>query len=378
MSAKSKVNPNKKENKHLIIIIAIIMIIAILGSGGLFSYFYYFHYGKGDVDLGITEETVTPQNVILLIGDGMGLNHVAAGNLVTDMVMSTMPYQGEVKTRSLSITSITDSAAAATAYATGNKTFNGCLSYLNGNNLKNMSDVIGATDMRFGVVATKSVTDATPAAFTAHNKSRSNAEEIAFEQANNANIDVLFGLGKSYFDGYADQLNSGNCSYVNTFDDLEKCDSERIYGIFEDSIPHSGELTLASLTSQALLNLECEDGFFLMVEGSKIDSYSHGNEMDNMLQELISFNEAVRTAMAYAKANKNTTVIVTADHETGNLTLPNGATAADLTDDCFKSGTHTNKNVGYYAYGPCANSIPEILDNTDIFYIITQMLGLSA
>jgi len=111
-----------------------------------------------------------------------------------------------------------------------------------------------------------------------------------------------------------------------------------------------------------------------MVEGSKIDSHSHANDMEKMLAEFWAFNAAVLVALDFAADNPDTTVIVTADHETGGLTLPEVLSEAAINDDCFTRGGHSGANVPFFAYGPGADQIPATIDNTDIFHIIKQLL----
>ncbi|MFW5779941.1 MAG: alkaline phosphatase [Bacillota bacterium] len=312
-------------------------------------------------------------NVILLIGDGMGFNHVEIASCLDTPAMTQIEVAATMTT--LSLTPFpTDSAASATAMATGYKSGNGRIAYSRGKKLTNMGQLINENGKNLGIISTKSVTDATPAAFTAHNKSRNNHQEIALEQIRDTDIDVLFGLGREYFDSYLDEINTDDRAYVTSYQDLLQNDKEKVYGIFDEPIPTEGDFSLEGLTEIALDKLNDENGFFLMVEGAKIDTYGHSNDIDNMLKEFWDFDRAVAVSLAYAEQNPNTTVIVTADHETGNLHLPKELSQDNIKDKLFKSGQHTYKPVPYFMSGPGENSIPEKIDNTDIFHIVKQLL----
>lgn len=357
-----------KQKRNLWIAIAVILLAAIVVSGTLFGVFYHRYGVRPTV-------TASAQNVILLIGDGMGPDHVKAASLKRDLSMESVKKTGFVTTRSLTPVGFTDSAAAATAMATGSKTYNGRISYYNGQNLQNLGEYVKELGLKLGVITTKSVTDATPAAFTSHSKSRDDDDAIARQQIFEADCDVLFGLGKEYYAPYADQIETESRAYITSYDELLKTKKDQVYATFDtDRIPSGGSFTLASLTDRALDMLSNEKGFFLMVEGAKIDSYSHDNDIDNMIEELIAFDNAVQVALTYAEANPNTTVIITADHETGNLRLPKNPTPDDLQDKYFRRSYHSGRNVRYWIQGPGASEIPETIDNTDIYYIIRQLL----
>lgn len=358
----------KKRNKILATILSILLIAIVSGVlyiGILFS-----------KDYGVKPEIeARADNVILLIGDGMGFNHVEVASYFDTPVMTTIEHSGEVTTSAL-ILSPTDSAAAGTALATGRKVFNTNVSNFMGIDLENLGDLTIKNNKKLGIVTTKSVTDATPAAFSAHNFLRINHKSIALEQIRKTDIDVLFGLGREYFEPYANEINRADRAYITNFDDLLINSKEKAYAIFDDPIPTEGDFSLTTLTAIALDMLENENGFFLMVEGAKIDTASHANNMDGMLKEFWDFDGAVAIALAFAAVNPNTTVIVTADHETGELTLPDEPLSEqNINDNLYKSGGHTSWNVPYWAYGPGADEIPSLIDNTDIFYIIKQLLS---
>lgn len=358
---------NKKRLTLNIIISAVVLLAIVISVLMAFPY----RLNRKGVEPLIQADA---HNVILLIGDGMGFNHIEIASYFDTPVMTGIENQSVVSTHSLAPILATDSAAAATAISTGVKVGNGRISYKNGKPLTNLGDMASEYGKKLGIVTTKSVTDATPAAFSAHNRSRKNEKAIALEQVNNAGIDVLLGLGRQYFDGYANVINNNTRAYVTTFAELKANTKPKVYGIFDDPIPTQGEFTLASLTEIALAMLENDDGFFLMVEGAKIDIYSHDNDMANMLAEFWGFDAAVAVALAYAEQNPNTTVIVTADHETGKLNIPKTLSEETINNKAFKSKQHTNREVPFFIYGPGADEIPAKIDNTDIFLIINQLL----
>lgn len=360
--------PINKKKLTLNIIIATIVILAVVVTALMV---FPYRLSRKGVELLVEAEA---ENVILLIGDGMGFNHIEVASYFDTPIMTSIQNESSVSTRSLMPIFPTDSAASATAMSTGNKVGNGRISYKNGKPLTNLGDMASEYGKKLGVLTTKTVTDATPATFTAHNKRRKNHQDIALEQINNTGINVLFGLGREYFDDYQSAINTDTREYVTTYEQLQANTKPKVYGIFDDPIPNEGDLTLAALTTIALDMLENEDGFFLMVEGAKIDTYGHSNDMDNMIAEFWGFDAAVAVAIAYAEQNPNTTVIVTSDHETGKLNLPKTLSEQTINDKCFNSGGHTNREVPFFIAGPGENQIPDNIDNTDIFLIIKQLL----
>ena len=410
----AKAVDRKKQNRFLLIIIAIILVVTLATAAVLFALNY--------VDSGVYPESgARPQNVILLIGDGMGENHIEAGNIYRSnkLNMERFAVIGEVMTRSLT-PGATDSAAAATAMATGTKTYNGSISYKDGKNLETVAEMAKEAGKKVGVVVTKPVTDATPAAFLSHAKDRGETDSIA-RQIVDFDLDVLYGLTDDSMNALKSEIATENRALCTTFDEIAASDSEKIYGLLEDgSIRTAGTDTLSYLTSSALekLSEDNDNGFLLVVEGSKIDSASHDNDMESMLAELNAFDAAVKTCRDWAQANGNTVVMVTADHETGGLEIPDFDNADanmakqearealidyESSDGWFKRTGHTSDNVNYFIYATGTvkaqnaaadesdasgaseyleinyseqMNIPEEIDNTDIFRLICQWLSL--
>ena len=408
----AKAIDRKKQNRLLWIIVAIILVITLVVAAVLFALNY--------VDSGVYPDSeMRAKNVILLIGDGMGEQHIEAGNIYRSnkLNMERFAVIGEVMTRSLT-PGATDSAAAATAMATGVKTYNGRISYKDGKNLETVAELAKAAGKKVGMVVTKPVTDATPAAFLSHAKGRDDSESIA-RQLVDFNADILFGLTDDAMDALKAEIPTAERALCTTFDEINASGSEQIYGLLEDgAIQTAGSDTLSSLTSTALTKLSQnnENGFLLIVEGSKIDTASHDNDMEAMLAELNAFDAAVNTCRNWAQANGETVVMVTADHETGGLEIPKfdntDANAAkqearealinyESSDKWFTRSGHTSANVNYFIYATGSEiaqkssdqnsldkteyleikydelmDIPDEIDNTDIFRLVCQWLSI--
>lgn len=408
----AKAIDRKKQNRLLWIIVAIILVITLVVAAVLFALNY--------VDSGVYPDSeMRAKNVILMIGDGMGEQHIEAGNIYRSnkLNMERFAVIGEVMTRSLT-PGATDSAAAATAMATGVKTYNSRISYKDGKNLETVAELAKAAGKKVGMVVTKPVTDATPAAFLSHAKGRDDSESIA-RQLVDFNADILFGLTDDAMDALKAEIPTAERALCTTFDEINASGSEQIYGLLEDgAIQTAGSDTLSSLTSTALTKLSQnnENGFLLIVEGSKIDTASHDNDMEAMLAELNAFDAAVNTCRNWAQANGETVVMVTADHETGGLEIPKfdntDANAAkqearealidyESSDKWFTRTGHTSANVNYFIYATGSEiaqkssdqnssdkteyleikydelmDIPDEIDNTDIFRLVCQWLSI--
>ncbi|MEE8451472.1 MAG: alkaline phosphatase, partial [Thermoguttaceae bacterium] len=323
--------------------------------------------------------SVSPKNVILMIGDGMGSEQVEAGNFASggNLSFENFPYQGEITTYSAN-SSVTDSAAAGTSLATGEKVNNNVISVAlpgDGSELPTSLEHYQATGKAVGLVTTTYVTHATPAAFGAHETSRSNYSQIADDYLTGSRPDVLFG-GASYIGGAA----AAGYTVVTDADEMNALDTETVglvSGQFGSgdmpyeydglgALPH-----LSEMTGTALDILDTDpDGFFLMVEGGRIDHAAHSNDSARMQGEVIEFSNAVQAVIDWVDAPgdgidwTNTLVIVTADHETGGLDFNAGTIV-------WGSTGHTAANVPIYAKGPNAETVGGIMDNTDVYALTT-------
>ena len=315
------------------------------------------------------------KNVILMIGDGMGENHVQAAGMTNLM---SIPNKTYCTTRST--VDVTDSAAAATALATGVKTTN---SYVglnsSGTAVTNLVEYAQNLGMKTGVVATEYIYHATPAGFTAHDNDRYHYNAIARDQILSG-TDVMMGGGSSIFNSYQTDIQEAGYTYIHDTNDLNSLPtSGKVLAAFGagaiQTVDGNGNSNsypkLSAMTQKALALLENENGFFLMVEGSDIDSYSHQGKLNSAILEAQEFDNAIKTAMDYVDAHGDTLLIVTADHETGGLQRSGGSWT-------FTSGDHTSTNVPvYFYYGKYASSmsLPDVIDNTEIHDYIEKSLA---
>lgn len=323
------------------------------------------------------ENQKTPDNIILLIGDGMSTPQIYASMLAMEKNTSfeRFPVTGLVKTFSKSH-KITDSAAGGTAIATGNKTNNGMIG-MNSDSIAipSMLEYFADKGMKTGLVATSYITHATPAAFVAKNINRNNYEEIAMDFANSDKVDLLIGGGRKHFNKRSDNINliekmeSEGWNYFDTLTpNINKTDKLLLLASDDHMPPYSqrGDF-LQDAAKLALNNLKNENGFFLMIEGSQIDFACHDNDSSYMVDEMIDFDKTIDVVLNFAQNNPNTLVIVTADHETGGLTIIDPDENYTKTNFRYSTGSHSPLLVPIFAYGPGAEQFTGIIDNTDIF-----------
>lgn len=365
-----------KKNKRVISIILVFLLFA-------FSLIYSCINNNKINSIEQLENASNPnkkiKNIIYMIGDGMGENHIIAGEIYKGQKLNIQRIKNKSKVITSSTEEVTDSAAAATALATGYKTNNGLIGKDQyGNDVENLIEYTNKMGMKTGIVCTQILNHATPAAFSVHNVSRYNYYGIARAQIESC-VDLMFGGGSKYFSKYESEMLENNFEWVNNLLELENVNKEnKVIGTFanESISEEKYRVSLKNLTQEALYRLENEKGFFLMVEGSDIDSYSHQLNMEKTLNEIIDFDEAVKVAKEYVDKNPDTLLIVTADHETGGINL-NGITSAhQLTDSLFMSDDHTSENVLIYAYGAGAEELTQhtLIDNTSICKFIKQEL----
>lgn len=327
------------------------------------------------------EEDVHAKNVILMIGDGMGKNIIKASEIVKGdkLVMSGMKYRTDVTTYSQSVTNgyakFTDSAASATAMSTGYKTLNGCVGVdPDGNKLETICEYAQSFDMETGLVARQVVSHATPAGMVAHNSSRDNYPQILREMVK-ANVNVMFGGGSQYYTNpkVKKTIDDNKYKYITKVDELDALnkDDDKVLGMFAYDNMGAPDMapSLTKMTSKALDMLDNDKGFFLMVEGSNIDTYESKCDMETTLGQMQDFDKAVDYVLEWAEKHPGTLVIVTADHETGGVTLPDNPKPEDINDSCFTSdGEHTNTDVWLFASGAQSKELckKDVIDNTDI------------
>jgi len=324
------------------------------------------------------------RNVILCIGDGMGPEQIKAASYYagTNLFFESFPYQSIMTTFPANST-ITDSAASATAMATGTKVNNGVLSLQlpgNGQELENLVEYFKIRGKATGLVVTSYITHATPAAFGAHETSRFNYTSIANDYLNQTKPNILFGggangisIGSAVASGYTVVVNKNELLSLNS--ENEKFVSGQFGNThlpYETDglgvLPHLHEMT------QAALNIldNNPNGFFLMVEGSRIDHAGHENNLVRNIHETLEFSESVKTVFNWMGDRQDTLLLVTADHETGGLTVLNDNGAGNYPDVTWSTTYHTETLIPVYGIGQNAFLVTNVTDNTDIYSVITS------
>ena len=318
------------------------------------------------------------KNIILVIGDGVGpnqitLSRIAIGGLDFRLFIDQMPYHGTSLTHSYD-NAYTDSAAAATAWSTGFKTKTRYLSLDPDKKiLETIVELLSKKGYASGVVATSSVTHATPAALYAHIDNRYEYKEIA-NQLINSSIHIALGGGRKLFD-----LNKINDTHhVLTSKESLQLNfdySKKLIGLFDDDgIERSNEKpTQRQMTNFALkhLNKKC-NGFFLMTEGSQIDWAGHDNDANKMIEEFRDFDLTIKDLIKFVNKNNDTLLIITSDHETGGLQILKQDNDNVIIQ--WGTGRHTSTPVGVHAYGPGAELFQGLMDNTDIHYKMLEAI----
>lgn len=330
-----------------------------------------------------------PKKVILLIGDGMGLTEIyAAMNAVTYKLNITRCTNTAVVKTSSADNDITDSAAAGTAIATGSKTNNGYLGVTPDNKpLKSILKIAEENGLSTGLVATADITHATPASFIATIANRDKADEIA-TQFLKTDVDVFIGGGYNTFTkrpdhkNYIDSLRHNHYQIVTSVAYLDNIHHGKLAGLlYPEHAPKEmdgrGDMLSVSTSKALELLSQNKNGFFIMVEGSQIDWGGHDNDYKYQMTELLDFDKAVGVALDYADKNQETLVIVTADHETGGLTLVESSTDENKMQPNFSTTGHTATPVMLFAYGKGAENFKGFIDNTDIFKLILQSYHFS-
>jgi alkaline phosphatase len=335
------------------------------------------------------------KNVIFMIGDGTGIAQLYSGQLQEVgpdgyLHAQRLPITGIVKTHAQDDL-ITDSASGATAFSCGIKTYNGVIAQdSEGNECVTLMELAQQAGMSTGLVATSGVTHATPASFATHIDSRNKYSEIA-EQLVESKVDIILGGGLEYFipsvsagSNRDDQLNllpsltEQGYSVVLDRQAMMEEDSDQIVGLFSPSgMPSENRIpSLAEMTGKAVESLSSNDnGFFLMVEGSQIDWGGHANETPYVVREVKDFDDAIGVVLTFAEQNPGTLVIVTADHETGGMTINGVNQENNVVDIAWTSTGHTGTPIPLMAYGPYAVEFSGWWDNTDIGKKVADLLG---
>jgi len=345
----------------------------------------------------IAKEEAPPKakNVILLIGDGTGLSQISSAFYFK----TTSPNYARFKSIGLINTSssredITDSAAGATAFASGVKTYNGAIGVADDSTeVKTLVEIVSKQHIKTGVISTSSIQHATPASFYAHVINRGLYEDIAADMVV-SDIDFFAGGGTQFFNKRQDGKNlleelkakgfGIDTTALGDFAGIKQY-SKMAYLLAEDHmepvakgrgdyLPKATELGIQFLSKDA-----DNSNFFVMIEGSQIDWGGHSNDADYLISELIDFDEAIGKALDFAEKDGNTLVIVTGDHETGGFTLSathknteDGKPYSDYNEitGTFSTNGHSATLIPVFAYGPGSEAFSGVYENTEIFHKI--------
>ena len=330
------------------------------------------------------------RNIILMIGDGMGLTHVVSAMYANrnQLTMTNLKHIGFVRTQSLSDFT-TDSAASGTAYATGVKTKNGCIGVDSlGNPLKNLPEKLAPLGYACGVITTDNMDGATPAAFYAHRISRNMFDGI-LDDLPDSKLTLFAGGSREKVNSTRpelwDELQKAGYTVVSDHSDCAAIDAPKL-GILPPaartaSIKENRGDFLPATTAFALpyLASKSSKGFFIMIEGARIDKSSHNMDFSTSIRETLDFDLAVEAAIRFAEKEGNTLVIISADHETGGLSM---GTRGDITkgevEGFFRSGVHSPVMVPLFAYGPHADMFTGIQENNEVSEKILWLLSRCA
>ena len=381
------------------------------------------------------EERPQPRNVVLLIGDGMGPMQVRLAALFAygeggTLEFEKLPFRAHMTTDPIgkariilgrTIKPVTDSAAAGTAMATGRKVKNGVLSAAipgDGEPMRTVLEIFRDRGARTGLVTTDGICGATPAAFGAHTRSRADGSGIARGYLTETRPNVLMGGASSWSRalapeavraaGYAVVTNRREMAALEPGKDLyvsgqfgegampyeyeyaeglvKQANEEARLAAEElakeglrprvpyaprqdyDTLPH-----LSEMAGKALELLDNPKGLFLMIESATIDHACHKHQLYQYVHEVLEFEKTFRVVWEWARGRTDTLVLVTADHETGGLGLVRGWGKSNLAIVDWKTWGHTGTPVPVYGWGAGAERVAGMMDNTDLFEVMTGL-----
>ena len=332
-------------------------------------------------------KTEKPRNIILLIGDGMGVSQVFAGLTANQgkLFIENCKHIGFSKTQSAD-NFITDSAAGGTALSSGVRTYNGAIGVDTDTvAVKTILEEAEEKGLATGLVSTSAITHATPASFIAHQAKRSMYEEIAADFLK-TDVDVFIGGGIAHFINRKDkrnlisELREKGYTVENDINKIQKIKKGKLAGLTaqvhnERLVQRGDMLPQATKTALTILdNNSGDNGFFMMVEGSQIDWGGHANSTVYIVEDMLDFDRAVGEAIKFAAKDGETLVIVTADHETGGMGINGGDFNSGMVKGGYTTGGHTAVMVPIFSYGPGAEQFMGIMDNTSVHAKMRKLL----
>jgi len=325
------------------------------------------------------------KNVILLIGDGMGLAQIQAGLTSNHGQLNIYQcrYMGFSQTRAANSDN-TDSAAGATAMACGEKTNNRYIGEnVQGKPIINLPDTLAHYNIKTGIISCGDITDATPAAYYAHAIDREQSIAIAADLVN-SHVDVLIGSNQKSFlnnpdKNLMDKLTAKQYHLSTSLADMKTAGTGKQLVLLKDADTRPikdgrGDMLERSLTQTIDILSQNKKGFFIMAEGAQIDYGGHANNLPYVVTELHDFDKTVAEALKFSDADGQTLVIITADHETGGLSLLDASTAKGMVLGSFSTNDYTSINVPVFAYGPHAQEFIGTYQNTEIYHKILKLL----
>jgi alkaline phosphatase len=283
----------------------------------------------------------------------------------------------------------TDSAASATVLASGKKTDNGVIRINSaGNNTESIIEFLLKKGHKTGVVATNTISHATPAAFVAHQKHRDMYEEIALD-ISKSKVDVLIGGGLIHFNERKDELDlvkkmqEDGYKFATNVTQIDDSWDKVLALTANSHMPFMTDgrgdfLPLAVEKAINILDKENDKGFFLMIEGSQIDPAFHNQNQEQFLAEMIDFDKAIGVALDFARRNGETLVVVTGDHETGGVTVLNGSFDKKEVEVNFSTKGHTGIMLPVLSFGPKSELFSGIFENTDFKQRFKEVLGVNS
>lgn len=324
------------------------------------------------------------KNVIFLIGDGMGLAQIHAGLLANhgDLNLAQMHYIGFSKT-SAADAGNTDSAAGGSAFSIGAKTNNRYIGMGPDNLPKtNMVDTLALFGIKSGIISVGDITDATPAVYYAHQLDRAMNDAIANDLLT-SKVEILVGANqKAFFNNKVnpnllDNLKAEGFNLSTNLIDFKKQNQGKQLVLLADSatrpvLKGRGDMLKQSLIKSIDLLHKNKKGFFIMTEGAQIDYGGHANDLNYAVAEMLDFDQTVAAALKFADEDGETLVVVTADHETGGLSLLDTNMAKGSLRGNFSTNDHTNIMVPVFAYGPGAENFMGVYQNNEIFHKILK------
>ena len=354
-------------------LLALALLLGISGCGRASEVPFSAEISEGELREIFSQEYEAPKNVIFMIADGMGPNDLILCEeyLGEPLWVNKIPYHGLATTHSASH-AVTDSAAAATALATGVKTANGMVGQgPEGEDLLNISEIARVEGKKVGIITNDLATGATPTGFSVHHKSRHDTEVLAKAMVEDP-PDLLVAADYKGFNAALDQQSRLRFSGYSLSKEIgsaatamEQAEGRPCF-CFSDAFSwEKTDDTLARYTAAALEYLENEKGFFLMIESCGTDKSGHDNNMEGKLNSVVTLDRAVAEVLSFMKDHPDTLLILTSDHETGGVRLPKEGEA--ISDQLFTTTKHTDAKVRVFVLGEGADYFHDkTVDNNDI------------